>query len=251
MSRAYFVHLHTHSHYSLLEAIPKIPELVAAAKADGQEALALTDNGNLYGAIDFYKECKENGIKPIIGVDFFVAPRTRIDKEHRIDDHTSRLVLLAKNETGYRNLLQLVSKSHLEGFYYRPRIDRELMEAHRDGLIAILPSFAGEHMQPIRDNVPERAKEILDSYRRIYGEDCYVEITRHKEIAGHEQLMQKVISLARHELVELVAAHDTYYLKQGDAQARELVNKIRTAGVLNREFAENAYDFSFITQEHA
>ena len=251
MSRADFVHLHTHSHYSLLEAIPKIPELVAAAKADGQEALALTDNGNLYGAIDFYKECKENGIKPIIGVDFFVAPRTRIDKEHRIDDHTSRLVLLAKNETGYRNLLQLVSKSHLEGFYYRPRIDRELMEAHRDGLIAILPSFAGEHMQPIRDNVPERAKEILDSYRRIYGEDCYVEITRHKEIAGHEQLMQKVISLARHELVELVAAHDTYYLKQGDAQARELVNKIRTAGVLNRDFEQGAQDLSFITRERA
>src|SRR5271154_66015 len=98
-----FVHLHTHSHYSLLEALPQIPDLVAAAKLDGQVALALTDNGNLYGAIEFYKECKAQGIKPIIGVDFFVAPRTRFDKEHRVDDRTSRLVLLAKNETGYRN----------------------------------------------------------------------------------------------------------------------------------------------------
>ncbi len=136
MPRADFVHLHTHSHYSLLEALPKIQDLVAVAKVDGQQALALTDNGNLYGAIDFYKECKENGIKPILGVDFFVAPRTRFDKEHRVDDHTSRLVLLAKNEAGYRNLLQLVSKSHLEGFYYRPRIDGELMEMHREGLVA-------------------------------------------------------------------------------------------------------------------
>src|SRR3989344_2951188 len=95
-----FVHLHTHSHYSLLEALPKLPEMVAAAKADGQTALALTDNGNLYGAIEFYKECKEQGIKPIIGVDFYVAPRTRRDKEHRVDDRHSRLVLLAANEAG-------------------------------------------------------------------------------------------------------------------------------------------------------
>src|SRR3989344_4108992 len=113
MGRADFVHLHTHSHYSLLEAIPKIPELVAAAAEDGQEALALTDNGNLYGAIEFYKECREKGIKPIIGVDFHVAPRSRTQKEHRVDDQTSRLVLLAKNEGGYRNLIELVSKAHL------------------------------------------------------------------------------------------------------------------------------------------
>ena len=141
MSAREFVHLHTHSHYSLLEAIPKIPDLVAAAAKDGQMALALTDNGNLYGAIDFYKECKDNALKPIIGVDFYVAPRTRAQKEHRIDEHTSRLVLLAKNEAGYRNLLQLVSRAHLEGFYYRPRIDRELIEAHREGCGATLPPF--------------------------------------------------------------------------------------------------------------
>src|SRR3989338_6156818 len=101
MSARDFVHLHTNSHYSLLDALPKIPELVAAAAKDGQMALALTDNGNLYGAIDFYKECKDNSIKPIIGVDFYVAPRTRAPKENRIDEHTSRLVLLAKNEAGH------------------------------------------------------------------------------------------------------------------------------------------------------
>ncbi len=266
MMKSNFVHLHTHSHYSLLEAIPKIPELVAAAKIDGQEALALTDNGNLYGAIDFYKECKESGIKPIIGVDFFVAPRTRKDKEHRVDDHTYRLVLLAKNEEGYRNLLQLVSLSHLEGFHYRPRIDRELMEKYREGLIAILPSFGGEHVQPIRDNVASRAKEVLEFYRRIYGEDLYAEITRHPEIDGHEKIMKSVVGLVREMKIPLVAAQDSYYLTQEDALARELVDKIRTGGTLQRDaegewqggvhpvrgFASNgAGDFSFISRARA
>ena len=140
MGKADFVHLHTHSHYSLLEALPKIPELVKAAKGDGQTALALTDNGNMYGTIEFYKECKEQGIKPILGVDFFVAPRTRHDKEHRTDELPTRLVLIAKNETGYHNLIYLVTKSFLEGFHLRPRIDRELIEKHREGLICIMPT---------------------------------------------------------------------------------------------------------------
>ena len=157
-----FVHLHTHSHYSLLEALPKIPDLVATAAKDGQRALALTDNGNLYGAIEFYKECKEQSLKPVIGVDFYVAPRTRHDKEHRVDDRTSRLVLLAKNETGYRNLIQLVSRSHLEGFYYRPRIDRELIELYCDGLVAILPSFGGEHARALKEGAGGRAREAVD-----------------------------------------------------------------------------------------
>ncbi len=132
-----FVHLHTHSHYSLLEALPKIPELIKKAKKLGMTALALTDSGNLYGAIEFYKECKEQGIKPIIGVDFYVALRTRIDKEAHIDNQRTRLILLAENNQGYKNLLKLVSASYLEGFYYKPRIDRELLEKHHEGLIGI------------------------------------------------------------------------------------------------------------------
>ncbi|OHA91227.1 MAG: hypothetical protein A2758_02010 [Candidatus Zambryskibacteria bacterium RIFCSPHIGHO2_01_FULL_49_18] len=132
-----FTHLRVHSHYSLLEALPKIPDLVKKATKYGMETLALTDSGNLYGAIEFYKECKALGIKPIIGVDFYVALRTRHDKEARIDNQRSRLVLLAENETGYKNLLKLVSASYLEGFYYKPRVDRELLEKWNEGLIAI------------------------------------------------------------------------------------------------------------------
>lgn len=251
MSRAEFFHLHTHSHYSLLEALPKVEDLVAAAKDDGQTALALTDNGALYGAIDFYKECTKAGIKPIIGVDLFVAPRTRHDKEHRIDDHTYRLVLLAKGEEGYRNLLQLVSLSFLEGFYYRPRVDRELIERFSGGLIAILPSFSGEHARAIKDGQAEKAKEAMHWYKKVFGKDLYAEITRHFEIEGHEERMRAIVALSKECGVPLVAAHDTYYLEQDDAVARELVNKIRTASTLNRDMLENLPDFSFISRKRA
>ncbi|MBI5456278.1 DNA polymerase III subunit alpha [Candidatus Kaiserbacteria bacterium] len=249
--KAEFVHLHTHSHFSLLEALPKIPELVAAAKKDGQGALALTDNGNMYAAIDFYKECKEHGIKPIIGVDFFVSPRTRHDKEHRVDDRHSRLVLLAKNETGYRNLIQLVTKSHLEGFYYRPRIDHELMEANREGLIAILPAFSGEHARALKDGSKEKSAELLAFYKNVFGANCFAEVTRHPEIEEHEKIGKQIVSSAREAGIPLVASHEVYYLDKRDALARELVNNIRTGRVLNREFEENAYDFSFISQARA
>ena len=251
MSALNFVNVHIHSHYSLLEALPKIEDLVARAKEDGQEALALTDNGNMYGAIEFYKECKAQGVKPIIGVDFFVAPRTRHDKEHRVDDRTSRLVLLAKNETGYKTLIQLVSKGSLEGFYSRPRIDRELIELYHNGLIAILPSVSGEHAQAIEDGSAERARESLTWHKKMFGDDCFVEISRHAGVDGHAEKMKKVEKLARHELVELVAAHDTYYLSPEDAVARELVNKIRTASVLDRDATEDLPDFSFISRSRA
>lgn len=246
MSRDDFVHLHTHSHYSLLEALPKIPELVAAAAKDGQRALALTDNGNLYGAIEFYKECRENSLKPVIGVDFHVAPRARTQKVHRVDDQTSRLILLAKNIVGYRNLIQLVSKAHLEGFYYRPRIDRELIEMYREGLIAILPSYGGEHAHAIRHGSTARAEEIMHWHKHVFGADCYAEITKHPEIDGHEEQMQKIIELARHERVELVAAHDVHYLAPDDSLACDLVNKIKSGGALNRDADASPRDFSFV-----
>src|SRR3989344_4393141 len=142
-----FFHLHTHSHYSLLNALPKIPDLVEAAKKNGMSALALTDNGNLYGAIEFYKECEKAGIKPILGIDAYKALRTRKDKQAGIDNRRSRLILLAKNSNGYKNLIKLVTFSHLEGFYYKPRIDDELLEKYHEDLVCISPSFSGEISQ--------------------------------------------------------------------------------------------------------
>jgi DNA polymerase-3 subunit alpha len=250
MSARGFVHLHTHSHYSLLEALPRIPDLVEAAKRDGQAALALTDNGNLYGAIEFYKECKANDIKPIIGVDFFVAPRTRHDKQHNVDDKLGRLILLAKNGTGYKNLLKLVSDSYLEGFYYRPRVDRELLEKYRDGLIAILPSHGGEVAYALRHNDPDRASQSLEWHKKLFGGDLYLEVTRHPEIPEHEKEMNALVEFSKKNGAQIVASHDVYYLDPDDGLACDLVNRIRTGGTLDRENGEyRMRDFSFLPRK--
>jgi DNA polymerase-3 subunit alpha len=145
-----FTHLHTHSHYSLLNALPKIGALIDEAKKNGMTALALTDNCNLYGAIEFYKTCKKKEIKPIIGIDAYVAYRSRHDKQTGIDKERYRLVLLAENEVGYKNLIKLVTLAHLEGFYYKPRIDRELLEKYHEGLIAIIPSFSSDILKSLQ-----------------------------------------------------------------------------------------------------
>lgn len=251
MSR--FVHLHTHSHYSLLNALPTVKELVAAAKADGMDALALTDTGNMYGAIEFYEACQKEDIKPIIGVDFFVALRTRHDREPRIDNRRHRLVLLAENEAGYKNLITLVTESNLHGFYYRPRIDHQVMAAHADGLIAILPSFSGETTAALKNDEEERAAELVTRYKDLYGpENVFLELTHHPEISGHEELQQKIKALARTTDTPLVAAHDVYYLKPEDRRARETMLRIQgTFGGGGGGFDDDDEDFSFISQDTA
>ena len=246
-----FTHLHTHSHYSLLNAIPKISELVTAARDDGQTALALTDDGNLYGAIEFYKECKKYDLKPIIGVDFYVAPRKRSDKEHRIDNNTSRLVLLAKNLEGYQNLLKLVTYSYTEGFYYRPRIDAELLSTYGNNVVAILPSFSGITSKYLKDGDSSKAAESLSWHKEIFGDDLYLEITHHPEIQGHQELQERIVELSRTEGVPLVAAHDVYYLHKGDNYARELARRIQSGTHLAGDEADRPEDFSFISQKTA
>ena len=246
-----FIHLHVHSHFSLLNALPKIPDLIAAAKADGQTALALTDDGNLYGAIEFYKTCKKEDIKPIIGVDFYVAPRSRHDKEHRIDNHTSRLVLLAKNKTGHDNLIKLVTYSYTEGFYYRPRIDMDLLERYHSDVIAILPSFASPVSQALRENDSGKTTERLLAYKKLFGTNLYLEITHHPEIEGHEALQKQITELGKSQNVPFVAAHDVYYMKREDNLARELARKIQNGTHLMGDEADRPDDFSFITQKTA
>ncbi|MBU6426803.1 DNA polymerase III subunit alpha [Patescibacteria group bacterium] len=247
-----FTHLHTHSHYSLLNALPKIDELVGTAKKHGMASLALTDNGNLYGAIEFYKECKKKELKPIIGVDFYVAARTRRDKDAGLDNRRSRLVLLARNEIGYKNLLKLVTDSHLEGFYYKPRIDRELMEKYRDGLIAILPSSSSDIAQSLKGRTDDKAKEFAAHYKKIFGEHLYMEITAHPEIEGHKANMKKLVEFSQNEKIPILAAHDVYYLNQEDREARNtmlLVNSHSDAS--DRISTDDEEDFSFISSERA
>lgn len=245
-----FVHLHVHSHYSLLNALPTPKELAYAAKADGQEAIAITDAGALYGAIDFYKACTKEGIKPIIGLDAFLAPRTRHDKEGMLDKPRSRLVLLAQNFQGYQNLIKLVTRSNMEGFYYRPRLDDELLREYSEGLYCIVPSFAGVPAQQLKDGDHERASERLSWYKEVFRERCFVEITHHPEIFGHEENQQALIKLAKTLDVPLVAAHDVYYLKPEDRLARETMIKIQSGGVVDTTADHDSEEnFSFLTQE--
>lgn len=223
--------------------MPKISDLVKRAKKLGMTSLALTDSGNLYGAIEFYKECKDEEIKPIIGVDFYVASRTRHDKEARVDNERTRLILLAENNTGYQNLLKLVSASYLEGFYYKPRIDKELIEKYKEGLIAIFPSF-----------VRTDAEENLLYYQKTFGpEHFYIEITHHPEIPDHDERIKERLRLAEAHQIPLCAAHDVYYLDPEDRVARDTLLSIQghIGGGGGGNFGGDEEDFSFIDQKVA
>ncbi|MEK7596572.1 MAG: DNA polymerase III subunit alpha [Patescibacteria group bacterium] len=247
---ARFIHLHTHSHYSLLAALPKIPDLIEAAKADGAPALALTDNGNLYGAIEFYKDCKKAGIKPIIGADFYVAARARTDKQSGIDSRRTRLILLAKNLAGYHNLIKLVTESFLTGFYYKPRIDRELIEKYHDGLIAISSAFTGDLTLALQGNDMAKACEIAGWYKNIFGSDYYLEITHHPDIEGHETLMERTEEVARRTNVPLCAGGNVYYIRPEDKPAQQTLMLVNSSGD-DKISDDDTADFSFISNETA
>lgn len=256
MSR--FIHLHTHSHYSLLNALPKIDDLLDEAKKNNMSALALTDAGNLYGAIEFYKTAKKKGVKPIMGVDFYVAIRTRKDMQAGIDNRRTRLVLLAKNHDGFKNLIKLVTDSYFEGFYYKPRIDKELIEKYNNNLICIAPSFSSDISIALKNKNVEKAKECIDFYKKVYGnENFFIEITRHPEIQGYEGLMQQLIKLSKETDTQIVAAHDVYYINQDDKSARDMLQLVNTSGDMSDKNASGSMegsdeeDFSFINEERA
>ncbi len=245
-----FTHLHTHSHYSLLQALPKIPDLIAKAKACGMTSIALTDSGNMYGAVEFYQECQKKEIKAILGVDFYVAARTRHDRESRIDNKRTRLVLLAKNHDGYKQLIKLVTRSHKEGFYYKPRIDDELLEQLHEHLVCIMPSFSGSIALALKTGNEELAVAELKKFKHWFGDDFYLELTHHPEIDGHEENMQKLVAFARATNTKLVAAHDVYYLEEDDKAARETLVSIQN-DFSERKMGGDKSDWSFITPEKA
>lgn len=246
-----FTHLHVHSHYSLLAALPKIKELVAAAKEDGMKSLALTDNNNMYGTIEFYIECEKNDIKPIIGIDAYVAPRTRHDKETRVDSRRSRLVLLAENDTGYKNLINLVTDSHVEGFYYKPRIDRELIEKYSEGLICISPFLAGDIATYLDNFDEEKANETASFLKGVFKDKLYLELLHHPELDPGLEKKNRTIEFSKKHDIPLIAAHDVYYLEKEDRVARKTLISIQSSfGARDNNYTENE-DFSFITQKTA
>jgi DNA polymerase-3 subunit alpha len=222
-----FVHLHTHTEYSLLDGASRIPELVKGAKAAGQDALAITDHGSLYGVIPFYKACREAGIKPIIGCETYVAQRSLRDKESRVDRDPHHLVLLAQNATGYRNLMHMISVAHLEGSYFRPRVDKELMAAHSEGVIALSACLAGEVSQRVQTGDVDGAVEVAEQYRGIFGDRYFLEIQNHG-IPEEDVTRTGVIEVARRTGIPLVATNDSHYTARADAPAHDVLLCIQT-----------------------
>ncbi len=222
MSR--FVHLHNHSDFSLLKGASAIDALVDRAAELEMPAVALTDDGSLFGALTFYKRCRERGIKPIVGCDFFVAPQSR-HRKTGLDgaNRNGRVVLLARNQEGYHNLMRLSSIGYLEGFYYRPRIDHEVMEQYREGLVLLSGSLSGELHRLLLANRRDEALELLDWYRTIYGpEHVYLELCNHN-IPEQKALNDMLVELARERGASLVAANDTHYVRREDARAQDVL----------------------------
>ena len=222
-----FVHLHVHSEFSLLDGANRIKDLPVRAKELGMDAIAITDHGVMFGAIDFYKACKANGVKPIIGCEVYVAPRTRFDKEPNIDNKYNHLILLAKNNEGYKNLSKLVSLGFTDGYYYKPRVDKELLEKYHEGLICCSACLAGEVPQAIIRQGIEKAEEAALWYKNLFGEDYYLEIQAN---SLKEQIIvnQKMIQLSKKLGIKLVATNDAHYLTKEDYYNHEVLLCIQT-----------------------
>ena len=228
-----FVHLHIHSEFSLLDGANRIKDLPVRAKELGMKAMAITDHGVMYGAIDFYKACKKEGIKPIIGCEVYVAPRSRFNKEP-IDKQYYHLILLAKNNQGYKNLSKLVSIGFTEGYYYKPRIDLEVLEKYHEGIICLSACLAGAVNQALLNGQTEKAEEVALWHKKVFGKDYYIEI-QNNGIKEQVLANQKLVQLARKLDIPLVATNDAHYLKREDAYNHEVLLCIQTGKRMSDE----------------
>lgn len=242
-----FVHLHTHSHYSLLDGLGKIDELVKETARLGMPALALTDHGNLYGAIEFYKKAKKAGIKPIIGVEAYLAARSMAEKVAGIDDRRYHLILLAENNEGYHNLIKLVTAANLEGFYYKPRIDKEMLRKHAKGLIALSACMTGEIPRAVFRKDFDAAERLVREYKEIFGPDnFFIEVSHHPNIPHHAEIQKGLRELAAKTNTPVAATQDIHYIKPEDATAQDVLLAVQTNTKLDDEdrLTMKADDFS-------
>ena len=227
-----FVHLHLHTEYSLLDGACRINELAGAVKEAGQTAVAITDHGVMYGVVDFYRACKKEGVKPIIGCEIYVAPNSRFDKEKR-DTNYHHLILLCKNEIGYRNLIYIVSKAFTEGFYNKPRADLDLLRSHSDGLIALSACLGGCIPQAILKDDIDGAQSHAETLREIFGEDgFYLELQSHG-LDGQDKVNTALVLLAKRTGIGLVATNDVHYIKKEDAENQSVLMCVQTNTVIS------------------
>ncbi|MDD4896527.1 MAG: PHP domain-containing protein, partial [Atribacterota bacterium] len=216
-----FVHLHVHSEYSLLDGACRIKELIRKAKENNMSALALTDHGVMYGAIQFYKEAVANNIKPIIGCEVYLAPHSRKDKSNGKKESPSHLILLVKNKTGYQNLIQLVTKSFLEGFYYKPRIDKEILREYSEGLIGLSACLKGEIPRLILQNNFTEAQELALSYQEIFGKGNFYLELQNNTMPEQIKVNQELVKLGNLLQIPLVATNDVHYIDKEDYEAHD------------------------------
>lgn len=229
-----FVHLHNHTEFSLLDGLSKIDHVVEQAKKLGMNSIAITDHGNMYGAIKFYKAAKEAGIKPIIGCEIYVAKRTRHDKESGVDSDSNHLVLLAKNNIGYKNLMKIISIANLEGYYYKPRTDMDLLRQFSEGLICLSGCVNGYVAEPLLENREKEAIKRAETLSEIFGKDhFYLELQKHLKVEQQDELNEKLIKLSQKLGIPLVATNDNHYVKNTDAEAQEVLLCIQTQSTLD------------------
>ena len=236
MKHSDFVHLHLHTEYSLLDGACRISDVVEKAHAAKMPAVAITDHGNMYGAIEFYKEAQERGLKPILGCETYIAPGSRLDKKSgNAREAAYHLVLLAKDEVGYKNLIKLVTSAHLEGFYYKPRIDKEILAQHSKGLIGFTSCLKGEVPNNIANEQFDRAKEVLDEYRHIFEPgDLYIELQNH----GLEQqrtVNRTLVQWAREFNLPMVATNDVHYVEHDNWEAHDCLICLGTQSLVADE----------------
>jgi DNA polymerase-3 subunit alpha len=229
-----FTHLHVHSHYSLLDGLPKIDELLDYVKELGMTSVAITDHGVMYGAVEFYKKAKAKGIKPIIGCEVYTAFEKLTDKRPGVDAPRNHLILLAKNDQGYKNLVKLVSIAQLDGYYYKPRIDDEVLEKYAEGLIGMSACIQGKIPKLLLANKMDEAEELAKKYESWFGKgNFYLELQHHASIPAQENANKKLVELSKKTGIPLVCTNDVHYLRKDDAEAQDILMLINTGADIN------------------
>ncbi len=224
-----FTHLHVHSHYSLLDGLAKIDQILDTCQELKMSSIALTDHGSMYGLVEFYQKAKKRGIRPILGNEVYIAPNGMLQKRPNIDNKRYHLVLLVKNEEGYRNLVKMTSKSYLEGFYYKPRVDKELLRKHSQGLICLSACLAGEIPKAIMTGKIEEAEKTALEYQEIFGKDnFYLEIQHHPGLPEQKDVNETIVKIAKKHNIPLVATNDAHYVKPEDVTAQDVLMSIQT-----------------------